>query len=239
MEKNREGVVTVTNMEKILGREHKCDCCGKGFILRPNWSFKRGGSDNKKLFCSWSCMRKWEKSRPTKAEQRAKLIELIMQGKSAAEIVKTENVDYRSVWYWKHKIEKEAQEKRDGEPKMNMKQSLKAAATHIEELTHSNARYRNDVIAYNECITAMIEGKSPCTWCEDHEECQLQAKDGIGCTDWMLAMKYGEVKHDGRGNQEYVPQGILTAGDIRGEGDPGDQSADSTLSGSGAVDHSI
>lgn len=229
----------MTNMEKILGREHKCDCCGKGFILRPGWSYKKGTADNVKLFCSWSCLRRWEKARPSKTEQRARLIELLMQGKTPSEIVKTENVDYRSVWYWKHKIEKEAAEKRDGEPKMNMKQSLRAAEKHIEDLTHSNARYRNDVIAYNECITAMIEGKSPCGWCEDHEECQLQAKDGTGCGEWMLAMKFGEVRNDGRGNPEDETNRVYAASDLRREGDPGDQSEDRPLSGSGAVDHGV
>ena len=232
--------MTVTNMEKILGREHKCDCCGKGFILRPGWSYKKGTADNVKLFCSWSCLRKWEKARPSKAEQRARLIELLMQGKTPSEIVKTENIDYKSVWYWKKKIEKEAREKREGVEKVNAKQSLRAASRYIEDLSHSNARYRNDVVAYNECIMAMIDGESPCGWCEDHEECQLQAKDGSGCSEWMLAMKFGEVKVlDDGGNQGDVSQTVLSAGDLRRAGDSDHQGEDSSLSGSGAVDHSV
>ena len=69
---------------------------------------------------------------------------------------------------------------------MNARQAAKAAAEKIIELEYSNARYRTDVIAYNDCIDAMIRGESPCSWCEEQEECQLEAKGGKGCEDWWL-----------------------------------------------------
>ena len=69
---------------------------------------------------------------------------------------------------------------------MNQRQALKAASKHIEDLTDSIVRYKWDMQQYNQVIEAMIQGKSPCPWCEDHEECQLEAKDGAGCAEWML-----------------------------------------------------
>lgn len=55
-------------------------------------------------------------------------------------------------------------------------------------ITHTAA----DIKRYNKCIDGMIEGKSPCPWCEDYKECQLQAKtDGKGCELWMLSFPDG------------------------------------------------
>lgn len=70
---------------------------------------------------------------------------------------------------------------------MNAKQSLKLAAAHIEELEYANRRYAADVKAYNLCIDGMIKGESPCKWCEEQNECLLEAKErGVGCTEWWL-----------------------------------------------------
>ena len=69
---------------------------------------------------------------------------------------------------------------------MNAKQALKAASKTIEDLMYYNKRCKFDIKLYNEVVSAMIQGQSPCEWCEDHEECQLQSKDGKGCEDWML-----------------------------------------------------
>ena len=75
---------------------------------------------------------------------------------------------------------------------MNARQAAKAAAKRIEELEFTGARAAADIKAYNEVILAMIEGKSPCEWCEAREECQLEAKDGKGCSEWWL--KFEEEK---------------------------------------------
>ena len=63
---------------------------------------------------------------------------------------------------------------------MNARQAAKAAAKRIEELEDYNRRCSADIKAYNQCIDAMIAGGSPCPWCMEHEECQLEAKDGKG-----------------------------------------------------------
>ena len=68
---------------------------------------------------------------------------------------------------------------------MNAKQSLKLASKRIEELEDFNRRCSADIKAYNQCIDSMIAGGSPCDWCEEQEECQLEAK-GKGCNGWWL-----------------------------------------------------
>lgn len=76
---------------------------------------------------------------------------------------------------------------------MNGRQAAKAAAGRIEELEQrvdelerANARYAHDVKDYNDAIQHMIAGGSPCPYCEEHLECQLEAKDGKGCAEWWL-----------------------------------------------------
>lgn len=68
---------------------------------------------------------------------------------------------------------------------MNQKQALRAASKHIEELEDFNRRASADIRAYNFVILGMIAGENPCDWCEECNECQLQAK-GKGCSEWWL-----------------------------------------------------
>ena len=78
---------------------------------------------------------------------------------------------------------------------MNAKQSLRAVARHLEEATASLMRATQDIKAYNQCIDHMIAGGSPCDYCEDNPECQLEAK-GRGCDMWML--RWGPEGDDGK-----------------------------------------
>ncbi len=41
--------------------EVKCAACGKGFKPAPEHALKIGGEGSRKLVCSYSCMRKYEK----------------------------------------------------------------------------------------------------------------------------------------------------------------------------------
>ena len=69
---------------------------------------------------------------------------------------------------------------------MNAKQSLRAAAKHIEDLSDWNRRASRDIKAYNACIDGVIDGQcSFCDWCEEQEECQRECK-GTGCGEWWL-----------------------------------------------------
>ena len=69
---------------------------------------------------------------------------------------------------------------------MNARQAAKAAAKRIEELERVAALNKADIVDYNKCVEHMIQGGSPCDYCEDLQECQLEAKGKTGCTEWML-----------------------------------------------------
>lgn len=77
---------------------------------------------------------------------------------------------------------------------MNAKQSLRECAKNLEiaeaalvDLHTVVGRAEKDIKAYVQCILGMIQGGSPCEWCEEQNECQLQAKaDGKGCDQWWL-----------------------------------------------------
>ena len=70
---------------------------------------------------------------------------------------------------------------------MNGRQAARAAAKRIEELEYVNAMQSRDIADYNKCILSMISGDSPCVWCEERPECQLEAKSaGKGCQEWWL-----------------------------------------------------
>ena len=64
--------------------------------------------------------------------------------------------------------------------------AAKAAAKRIEELERVAALNKADIIDYNKCVEHIIQGGSPCDYCEDLQECQLEAKGKTGCTEWML-----------------------------------------------------
>lgn len=77
---------------------------------------------------------------------------------------------------------------------MNAKQALKAVRQRLEDLEITVQRATSDIKRYNECIDGIIRGKSPCEWCEDEKECQLEAHNlKKGCGLWMLS--YEEDDH--------------------------------------------
>ena len=78
---------------------------------------------------------------------------------------------------------------------MNAKQAARAAAKHIEDLEITLSRAMSDIKRYNQCIDSMIEGGSPCDWCEDRRECHLEAQ-GKGCGLWMLSYEEDENNGD-------------------------------------------
>ena len=67
---------------------------------------------------------------------------------------------------------------------MNWRQSAKAAEKQIhalekqvEDLMNYNTRAKIDITAYNKCILGMIEGKGPCGWCQEQNDCQREGFD--------------------------------------------------------------
>ena len=72
---------------------------------------------------------------------------------------------------------------------MNGRQAAKRAAERIEELEHHVRLDIRDIKLYVACIRDMINHKSPCAYCEDHDECEINGKDiSIGCDEWMLKL---------------------------------------------------
>ena len=79
---------------------------------------------------------------------------------------------------------------------MNAKQALKAAAKHIEEMEHYNAKCKADIVAYNRIVLGLIDGSvNPCDWCEENAECERPVK-GKGCSEWWLTYTPPDAKED-------------------------------------------
>ena len=69
---------------------------------------------------------------------------------------------------------------------MNGRQAAKAAAKKIEDMMVTLGYNTLDIRDYNRCILHMIDGGSPCDFCEDIHECQLEANGNKGCGEWVL-----------------------------------------------------
>ena len=87
---------------------------------------------------------------------------------------------------------------------MNAKQSLRAANKQLQEyeqLFQEQARllsmYKADVKNFYECIEGTVDGKSICDWCDQFNECQLQAKGGKGCKEWEHKIQQQEAQNEG------------------------------------------
>jgi len=104
---------------------------------------------------------------------------------------------------------------------MNARQAARAAAKRIEELEHFVKLNTQDIKDYNKIIVNMIAGESPCPYCEDWEECNLDAKAGKGCQQWWL-----RYRREGETDDSKT---VFLAGSTSGEGAETDQGEDSSL----------
>jgi len=95
-------------MTETVFHERYCSRCGKEFIWNPDWVFRDGKSDAAPVFCSWSCLQAYKRSRPSsKAERRERVIQAILDGLTITEICALLNEEAAYVWYWKKKMEKD------------------------------------------------------------------------------------------------------------------------------------
>ena len=92
-------------MTDSIFHEKHCSRCGKEFISHGHWAYRSGSGEDARLFCSWGCMRAWEKEKPTKMQRREKIIQAVKDGLSVNEISKLLNEEPKTVWYWKNKLD--------------------------------------------------------------------------------------------------------------------------------------
>ena len=61
----------MSNPKKQL-QEKKCPVCGRGYIFRDCWAYKKTYGDHVTNYCSWSCMRKAEAEEERKKKKTTK-----------------------------------------------------------------------------------------------------------------------------------------------------------------------
>lgn len=85
--------------------DKKCYLCGKEFVYtdKVGWGYKKG----EKLFCSWKCLRQYEKTRQFPNEKKEQIRELYHKGIPQKEIAQTLFMSVQSVNYWVTKIKDE------------------------------------------------------------------------------------------------------------------------------------
>jgi len=90
-----------------LFNERKCWRCGKPFIVHSynEWAFRREVKHYDRLFCSWSCMKTFDREKGSKVDRRDRIIEALKDGLSVNEIVNMLDADRAKVVYWKNKLE--------------------------------------------------------------------------------------------------------------------------------------
>ena len=69
---------------------------------------------------------------------------------------------------------------------------LRAAGKHLDATANFIDHSKSDIADYNKVIQHMIAGGCPCEWCEDLDECQLEAKGETGCSEWLLRFQEEE-----------------------------------------------
>jgi len=105
---------------------------------------------------------------------------------------------------------------------MNGRQAARMAAKRIEELEYANKLYAVDVKALYAVIDGMTQGKTPCEWCDEQEECDKQEKGGLGCTDFLLMENKQEGEDDEEDSDGSVDgAAVLSTDDIRRAGGDG------------------
>ena len=88
-------------------KERECWRCGKQFIVHnaDEWVFRREVRRRDRLFCSWSCVKAFDREKGSKADRRDKIIEALKDGLSVNEVVNMLDADRAKVVYWKNKLE--------------------------------------------------------------------------------------------------------------------------------------
>ena len=91
-------------MDDLAFRERRCPVCKKIFITSNEWVFKKTYGSHEKQFCSWGCLRKYEKSHGTPAQRREAIQQAIMDGLTTNEISVLLDEDKTKIDYWRKKM---------------------------------------------------------------------------------------------------------------------------------------
>ena len=91
--------------------EKNCVKCGKTFEMPcGDWAYKKYKGRGIQYFCSWKCIREWEKEheKPArKIDEREKIIQALSDGLSVKEVSVLLDVDASKVSYWKKRMIRE------------------------------------------------------------------------------------------------------------------------------------
>ena len=61
----------------LLYREKICTMCGKKFFQQSSdWAYRRYDGKFEKMFCSWRCVREWEKGHKETLRERKERMQL-------------------------------------------------------------------------------------------------------------------------------------------------------------------
>ena len=86
------------------GKQRRYPVCQRKFTIYDGWVYRRGSSDHEQVFCSWRCLRKFDKGYGSAAERRERIIQAINDGLNAREVSVLLGEDYSKVFYWEKKI---------------------------------------------------------------------------------------------------------------------------------------
>jgi len=90
-------------MNTFANQEKVCPICGKEFIARDEWVYKRNG----RFYCSWHCYRDTSKKKTDRAEQRERICQAIKDGLTNSEIMKLLGEHSATIEYWRRKLKEE------------------------------------------------------------------------------------------------------------------------------------
>ena len=87
-------------------RERECAQCKKRFLMQSSeWVYRKYQQSYERVFCSWTCMRKWEKNHENRFVQRDRIIQALEDGLTVKEAAALLDEDPRRISYWKKKME--------------------------------------------------------------------------------------------------------------------------------------
>ena len=83
--------------------EKTCAVCGKKFLAREDYVYKKGRDSHRVWYCSWHCLRSVEKEKEPKCKHSREIIAMLKEGKRAREISETLWVNLGMVYYYDRK----------------------------------------------------------------------------------------------------------------------------------------